>query len=100
MREFLNSVNQIHDGIATKNKEKIINAATKSGGNVLDHAPKGLIASLPIEFKKMGFDAHYFFDDIRDSAQVNFKPETTNRQLTKILNNCVACHATYKIETK
>lgn len=100
MREFLNAVNQIHNGIANGNKEQIINAAGKSGGNVIDHAPKGLIKALPLDFKKLGFATHDIFDEIRDSAQVNFKPEITNKQLTKLLNNCVACHAIYKIETK
>lgn len=99
MREFLESVQQINDGIINKDPKKIISAGKNSGGSVIEHAPKGLLASLPVSFKKLGFATHDIFDEIKDSAMVNFNPKVTHKQLQKLLNNCVACHKSYKIET-
>ena len=99
MRDFLESVQQINEGILTNNAQKVIDAGKKSGGSVIDHAPKGLIKSLPIGFKKMGFATHDIFDEIRESAETDFNPKNTQIQLNKLLNNCTACHKIYKIET-
>ena len=98
MREFLESVQQINEGILNKNAEQIEKAAKKSGGLVIDHAPKGMLASLPIGFKELGFATHDLFDEIADSIQVNKNVKQTHSQLGKLLNNCVACHKLYKIQ--
>ncbi len=98
MREFLVSIQQINEGILNKNIEQIEKAAKKSGGLVIDHAPKGMMASLPIGFKKLGFATHDLFDEIADSIHVNKNFSQTHSQLGKLLNNCVACHKAYKIQ--
>jgi predicted ester cyclase len=66
---------------------------------VFDHAPKGMLASLPIGFKKLGFATHDFFDQIADSIKghQDYK-QTQQQQLSHLLNNCVACHKVYKID--
>lgn len=99
MREFLNSINQTHKEIQENDKQLVIKAASNSVRSVIDHTPKGLVESLPIGFKKLGFATHDIFDEIKNSAQTNFNAQVTNRQLSILLNNFVACHATYKIET-
>ena len=100
MRDFLESIQQINEGILNNDARKIIDAGKKSGGSVIDHAPKGLIKSLPIGFKKLGFATHNIFDEIKESAEANFIPKNTQIQLNKLLNNCTACHKSYKISTK
>lgn len=99
MRDFLQSIQQINEGIIENNAEKIIKSATASGRSVEQEIPKGLIKSLPIDFKKMGFGTHDLFDEIADSAKVNFNAKTTHRQLNTLLNRCVACHQIYQIKT-
>ncbi len=98
MRAFLVSVQQINEGILNKNIEQIEKAAKKSGGLVIDHAPKGMMASLPIGFKKLGFATHDLFDEIADSIPVNKNFSQTHSQLGKLLNNCVTCHKAYRIQ--
>jgi len=51
MRDFLESVQKINEGILTNNPKLIIEAGQKSGGSVIAHAPKGLLKSLPGGFK-------------------------------------------------
>lgn len=99
MRDFLESIQQINEGILTNDAQKIIDAGKKSGGSVIEHAPKGLIKTLPIGFKKLGFSTHDMFDEIRKSTETNFNIKDTQVQLNKLLNNCIACHKSYKIKT-
>lgn len=98
MRTFLESVQQINEGITENNPNKIILAGQKSGGAAVHHAPQGLLRKLPVGFKKLGFSTHDLFDEIAEDAQNNFNQNQTQRKLNKLLNNCVSCHATYKFE--
>jgi hypothetical protein len=98
MRTFLESVQQINEGILNEDVDLIIKAAEKSGGSVIAHAPKGMLKSLPMGFKKLGFATHDTFDAIAEEAKSNFNPKQTQHQLNTLLNNCTACHKSYKIE--
>ncbi len=100
MREFLESVSAIQEGITTNNPTLIINAGKKSGGSVIAHAPKGMMASLPMGFKKLGFSVHGLFDEIAEDASNSFSKPNTEKKLNTLLKKCIACHRTYKINTK
>lgn len=100
MRDFLESVQQINEGILNDDSNKIINAGNKSGGCVIAQAPKGLLKTLPGGFKALGFSTHDMFDKIAQSAKQNFNKQQTQTQLNTLLNNCIACHKSYKIGVK
>ena len=55
MRGFLESIQEINQGILDNNPATIIAAAAKSGGSVIEHAPKGMVGRLPLGFKQLGF---------------------------------------------
>ena len=97
MRGFLESVQKINEGIA-KNDPKIIEkVGQESGSYKVDGVPKGLVKSLPLGFKKMGFETHELFDVMAKMAKENYDRQQTQEKLNQLLNNCVACHKTYKI---
>jgi len=100
MRDFLESVQQINEGIMNEDSDQIYNASIKSGGSVIEHSPKGMMASLPIGFKKLGFSVHDKFDEIADSIKIYNNYDYTQRELNNLLNSCIACHRTYKITVK
>ena len=95
MRVFLESVQQINEGIINKDSSQIIKAARKSGGEVVEHSPKGMMASLPIGFKKLGFSVHDKFDEMADSIRANNDFSYAQREMNTLLNSCIACHRTY-----
>ena len=66
----------------------------------VDGVPKGLIKSLPLGFKEMGFKTHELFDVMAKMAKKKYDRQLTQGKLNQLLNNCVACHKTYKITTK
>ena len=100
MRTFVEALQQINLGIEQNNPALIAKVARASGGSVADHAPAGLLASVPIEFKTLGFDTHGKFDQIAESAEKNFDPKQTHSQVTELLGNCVACHNMFRMDVK
>ncbi|MFC2610069.1 MAG: hypothetical protein ACFNYA_01005 [Capnocytophaga granulosa] len=100
MRTFVEALHQIHVGIEQNDPAVIAKVARASGGSVAGHAPAGLLASVPAEFKTIGFDTHGKFDQIAESAEKNFDPKVTRGQVTELLSNCVACHKMYRMDVK
>ncbi len=97
MRDYLEVINEIQQGLAENNPDKIVKAATRQGQISLEETPIRLLKLSPLACKQMGFKGHYIFQAIADSAKVNFKPATTINQLSELTNNCVVCHRTYKL---
>ena len=100
MRTFVEALHQINVGIEQNDPALIAKVARASGGAVAGHAPAGLLASVPVEFKTLGFDTHGKFDQIAESAEKNFDPKHTSKQVTELLGNCVACHKMYRMDVK
>ncbi|MCX7551774.1 hypothetical protein [Xanthomarina sp. F2636L] len=100
MRGFLESIQQINERILNKDSEQIYVAARQSGANVVHEAPQGMMASLPIGFKKMGLNVHAKFDEIADSIKANNNFNYAQKELNTLLNSCITCHRTYKIEVR
>lgn len=100
MRSFLESVQQINQGVLDNDAQMIINAGTNAGNDVVEKVPKGLMRKLPLAFKKMGFATHDLFDEISQEAKDHFNARNTQNKLSTLLNNCVACHKTYKLEVE
>ncbi len=97
MRNFLESVQQINEGIIKNDKDLVVKAGEKSGGSVIEHAPQGMMKKLPMDFKALGFSTHAIFDEIAEKGRTNFEPAQTREQMAKLLNNCVACHKQFKL---
>jgi len=98
MRDYLEVINEINQGIAENNPEKIVKAASRQGQASIDDTPARLLKLSPLPCKQMGFKGHDLFQAIADSASVNYKPEVVNRQMAELTKNCIVCHRTYKIE--
>ena len=97
MRGFLESIQKINEGIAKNDPTIIEKVGQESGSYKVDGVPKGLVKSLPLGFKKMGFETHELFDVMAKMAKENYDRQQTQEKLNQLLNNCVACHKTYKI---
>jgi len=98
MRDFLESIQQINEGILKNKPKLIIKAAKHSGGSVIAHAPQGLLKGLPIGFKELGFSTHDLFDEIGQTTADNYDAIKVQTQLNSLLNKCTACHQSYKIQ--
>ena len=97
MRTFLESIQQMNEGILNKDADLVFNGARQSGAKVVEETPKGMMKSLPIGFKKLGLATHDKFDAIADSIRANNNFDYAHKELNTLLNLCVTCHRTYKI---
>ena len=100
MRDYLEVIAEIQQGIAEDNPDKIYKAASRQGQASIEDTPARLLKLSPIPCKKMGFAGHHLFQAIADSAKTNYNPKTTIKQLSALTNNCISCHRTYKIDMK
>jgi len=97
MRAFLASVQQINQGLAENNMELVAKQARKSGKAATGGMPGTLIGKLPLAFKKLGFDTHAKFDQLAMDAGDLGNRDHTLQQLSTLMENCVNCHAAYRI---
>jgi len=100
MRAFLDSVQQITQGVASNDFDTVVKAASAAGLASQEEVPGALIAKLPLEFKKLGFDTHAQFTQLALDAEQLGDSEYTMGQLGTLLQNCVTCHAAFKFEVK
>ena len=100
MRNFLESVQKINYGLLNDDPESVAEAGRKSGGSVIAHAPKGMMKSLPSNFKSLGFTTHDQFDQFAKTTKENFDKEDLHKKLNTLLTTCIACHKTFKIVEK
>ena len=98
MRDYLEVMGEIQLGLATNDPDRIYRAASTQGQAAIDDTPIRLLKLSPVACKTMGFAGHDLFQAIADSARLNFKPETTIKQMSELTNNCIVCHQTYKME--
>ncbi|OIR03252.1 hypothetical protein GALL_147720 [mine drainage metagenome] len=100
MRAWLQNSQSILSAVSKNDFETVIKTAKASGMDAEAGVPGALFRKLPVEMKALGFDTRKKFDDIAADAE---KVKDGNRIVSKLsvaMNNCVACHATYRfVET-
>lgn len=97
MRGFLVSVQQIVKGVSENDLKLVAEYAKQSGRAAQAHVPASLMGKLPIAFKQLGFDTHARFDQLALDAGKAGDAGHVLAQLSTLMNNCVACHASYRI---
>lgn len=98
MRGFLSSVQHITRGISEDNMDLVAEYAKKAGKAAQSEVPGTLVGKLPLQFKKLGSDTHKKFDQLAMDAQDLSDGGHTLEQLSSLMQNCVTCHATYRID--
>ncbi|EMJ87996.1 hypothetical protein [Leptospira meyeri] len=101
MRALLTAVNGMLSGLADKDYETAAKAADAVGMGLvasLEHQEKTILLKLPVEFKKLGFGTHEKFDAIAIKIRNKQEIHTLLKEMDELTRNCVACHASYKIE--
>ena len=97
MRTFLASIQQIIKGTSEDQMEQVARSARMSGKAAQAGVPASLKAKLPQGFKKLGSDTHARFDLLAMDAESIGDGEHALSQLAELMENCVACHASYRV---
>jgi hypothetical protein len=98
MRMFLEAVQQIVKGANENDMKLVAEAARRVGKAAQEAVPGTLMGKLPIDFKKLGFDTHTKFDQLAMDADDLEDSSHALEQLSTLMQNCVACHAGYRLD--
>ncbi len=97
MRNFLVSTQKISEAITNDDMELVAALAKSAGMEAEKNTPGSLLAKIPLPMKTLGFATRKGFDQISADAVKLRIPIHSRRQLDRLLNNCIACHASFKI---
>lgn len=99
MRHFLGAVQVISEALAQDDFERAAAAAGKMGIAAAQEVPAGVAARLPVEFRQLGRSTHLAFDQLALDAGEVGDTQHSLQQLGKLLSNCNACHALFRLES-
>lgn len=100
MRAFLTAVQQITTAVTNEDMKLMADSARKVGAVAQAAVPASLSGKLPMEFKTLGFDTHQQFDMLALDAEELGDPQHALKQLGGLMQNCLACHATYRVQVE
>lgn len=97
MRQMLTSIQGIMTGIGTNDRELIIKSAKYSGNRMARATPASIINKTPLSFKQIGGPTHMKFEELAIVAEDD-DMETLAELTGELMKNCLACHATFKVD--
>ena len=99
MRGFLTAVqDRFFEGVDEKDMKKVAQAGKAAEAAATRTMPGSLPRKLPLAFKQMGHPTQKAFDELAVEASDIADAGQVIKRLSSLMNNCVACHATYKLE--
>ncbi|MEW5903060.1 MAG: hypothetical protein AB1722_01770 [Pseudomonadota bacterium] len=96
MRVWLQSAQGILAAASLKDFDAVVKSAKASGMSAEAGTPGSLFRKLPVEMKALGFDTREKFDDIAATAAGSKDGTQVVEKLSVAMNNCIACHETYR----
>ena len=97
MRMFVESIQGMVSAVPDEDMKTVAEYARQVGMQAQQQVPGSLVGKLPLAFKQMGRATHQQFDQLALDAEQLGDPDHSLQQLGKLMQNCIACHATYRI---
>ena len=97
MRDFLISVQQVSQAISNKDLDTVAKLSYKAGMVAEENTPGILLQKIPLGMKTLGFGTRRLFDSLSQDAKAGKDPLLLRKQLDSLMNNCIACHQTYRL---
>ncbi len=97
MRGFLDSIQEVVQGLAANDMNSVAKAARRSGMVATHDIPVSLMHKLPMGFKELGGPTHKLFDGLAREATEMGNVQIITEKLGVLMQNCVACHASYRL---
>ena len=97
MREFLDALRKMNEALAEEDFTAAAQAARKVGRAAQQQVPEGLKKKLPEAFMRLGGATHAAFDQWAMDAETMEDVSLSLKQMGQLMNNCVACHAQYRL---
>jgi cytochrome c556 len=95
MRTMLASIQGILQGIGENDRERIAEAARRSGNRMARATPDAVRAKLPQAFRDLGGPTHMLFEELAVRAETDDMDSLASAAAV-IMNQCLACHAMFR----
>jgi hypothetical protein len=96
MRSMLASVQGIMQGMGESDRDAIARFARASGNRMARATPGSIRAKLPPAFSQIGEPTHMMFEELAVRADSD-DMDMLARHLGGILQQCMACHAAFRV---
>ncbi len=97
MRQFLISLQAVSQAITEGRRDDIVAEATRAGMAAEADTPAVLLAKIPLAMKQLGFGTRGKFDEIAEAARQGEDMKQLRVRLDALMNNCIACHASFRL---
>ncbi len=97
MRQMLASIQGVITGIGTDDRELIVKSARYSGNRMARATPQSIKNKTPVSFEEIGGPTHMKFEELVIRAETD-DMDTLAELTGEIMQNCLACHATFKVD--
>jgi hypothetical protein len=98
MRQMLRSLEGVLSGLAEGDRAAAAEAARASGMAVAVDVSPEVRARLPEAFVQLGMATHQGFDALAAKLKQPLDTGAALAELSALTQNCVACHATYRLD--
>jgi len=99
MRGLLTATHGILQGINANDMKQVAAAARSGGMNAAADVNPALMAKLPLPFKELGMNVHHRMDDIAVAAESGKPAPEIMGMLTDTMSSCIACHASWQLQS-
>ena len=100
MRNMLAAMQGVMEGAARMDVPRVRAAAQAAGTTALAGRDSAIDAQLPLEFRKRSLETYAMFDAMSEAIRGFTARDTALAYLSRISQQCVSCHAQYRLTTK
>lgn len=99
MRAMLEALNGVLHGMAEQDSAAMREAALRGGTAIAVDADPEVMRRLPEAFRQLGMSTHRDFDALAQLTADDARTEALIDHLAGLTSKCVACHASYRLQT-
>lgn len=99
MRQMLEAVNGVLAASVPFDRAAVREAALSGGTRIAVDRDPAMAERLPDAFVELGASTHRDFDALAETVAAGASRDTVLSRLANLTAKCVACHATYRLET-
>ena len=100
MRGLLGHMQQLITAISSNDSDTVRKIADTLVQDSSGKTPARIIAKMPLTFKRISLNIHSDFQDLQAMATQNKDNTLILKQVSKIMQNCLSCHASHSLIPK
>ncbi|HIO92559.1 MAG TPA: hypothetical protein EYG68_06910 [Leucothrix mucor] len=100
MRSLLGHMQELVTAISNDDMDNVIKVAETLVNDSSGKTPARIIAKMPLAFKQISISIHSDFKQLLAESKEKRDTKLALKQLSKIMQNCLACHATHSLMPK